>query len=160
MATRTDAGRTERVLAAERRIAAVAYLLDNAFAVPGTDKRVGIDPVIGLVPFLGDLVSGLMSAWIVIEAARFKLPGIVLVQMMLYVGVDFVVGLIPFLGDLFDMGFKANTRILGLFHAHAVDPGTSTASAWALVGGVALAFGGMIWLGIVLLGRLFGLLFS
>lgn len=157
MATRIDPRRTERVLAAERRIAAVANLLDNAFAVPGTSQRVGLDPLIGLIPFLGDITSGLMSAWIVLEAARFKLPGIVLAQMIVYAGLDFVVGLIPILGDIFDFAFKPNTRNLALFHTYAIDPGTSTRNAWALVGGLALAFGGMLWLGVVLLSRFLSL---
>ncbi|HEY3336399.1 MAG TPA: DUF4112 domain-containing protein [Candidatus Limnocylindrales bacterium] len=152
--TATSAGRTERVLAAERRIAAVAHLLDDIVRIPGTGVRVGLDPIIGLVPFLGDLTSGAISAWIVIEAARFRLPGVVLARMIMYATVDFLVGLIPFLGDLFDVGFKANTRNLALFHRHAVDPGASTSSSWALVGGVALAFGGLLWLGIVAISKL------
>jgi hypothetical protein len=144
---------TERLLAAERRIGAVAHLLDDIVAVPGTNARVGLDPIIGLVPFLGDIVGALMSAWIVIEAARFRLPTIVLLRMILNATADFVIGLVPFIGDLFDLGFKANTRNLELFHRHAVDPGASTSSSWALVGGVALAFVGIIWLGVVLLSR-------
>jgi Domain of unknown function (DUF4112) len=148
-------GRTDRVLAAERRIGAVAHLLDDVIRVPGTGARFGLDPIIGLVPFLGDITSGLMSAWIVIEAARFRLPGVVLAQMIMYATVDFLIGLVPILGDLFDLGFKANTRNLALFHRHAVDPGASTASSWALVGGLALAFAGLLWLGIVIIGRFF-----
>lgn len=158
--TRIDPGRTQRVIAAERRIEAVAHLLDDFIAVPGTSARVGIDPIIGLIPFLGDLVSGIMSAWIVMEAARFRLPPVVLIQMTLYAGVDFLVGLIPILGDLFDAGFKANTRNLALFHRHAVDPGASTAGAWAVVGGVALVFAGILWLGIVLVSRFIGFLLT
>ena len=157
--TATSAGRTERVLAAERRIAAVAHLLDDIVRVPGTGVRVGLDPILGLVPFLGDLTSGVISAWIVVEAARFRLPGVVLAQMIMYATVDFLIGLIPFLGDLFDFGFKANTRNLALFHRYAVDPGASTASSWALVGGVALAFAGLLWLGIVLISRMLALVF-
>jgi hypothetical protein len=95
-----------------------------------------------------------MSAWIVIEAARFRLPGVVLAQMIMYATVDFLIGLIPFLGDVFDFGFKANTRNLALFHRYAVDPGASTSSSWALVGGVVLAFAGLLWLAFVLIGRL------
>jgi len=149
-----DLGRTDRVLAAERRIGAVAHLLDDIVRVPGTGVRIGLDPIIGLVPFLGDLTNGLISAWIVIEAARFRLPGVVLAQMIMYATVDFLIGLIPILGDVFDFGFKANTRNLELFHRHAVDPGASTASSWALVGGVVLAFVGLLWLGFVLISRL------
>src|SRR4051794_7675580 len=75
--------RSERALAAERRIGRAAFLLDDLVRIPGTGMRLGIDPLIGLVPFLGDAVSGLMSAWIVLEAARFRLPKIVLVRMVM-----------------------------------------------------------------------------
>ena len=152
-----DARRTERVIAAERRIGAGAHLLDDIVRVPGTNARVGLDPIIGLVPFLGDIVSGIVSAWIVVEAARFRLPTVVLLRMIMNAGVDFTVGLIPFLGDLFDLGFKANTRNLELFHRHASDPGASTAGSTALVAGVALVFVGMIWAGIVLISRFLSL---
>ncbi len=152
-----DGRRTERVIAAERRIGAVAHLLDDIVRVPGTSTRVGLDPIIGLVPFLGDIVSGIVSAWIVVEAARFRLPTIVLVRMILNTGLDFTIGLVPFLGDLFDLAFKANTRNLELFHRHATDPGASTAGSTALVAGVVLVFVGMLWAGIVLIGRLLSL---
>ena len=55
--------------------ASIANLLDNLIRVPGTGQRVGIDPLIGLIPVIGDLTSAFMSAWIVLEAARFKVPG-------------------------------------------------------------------------------------
>jgi hypothetical protein len=151
------AGRTARVLAAERRIGAVAHLLDDLVTVPGTNTRAGLDPIIGLIPFLGDIVSGVMSAWIVLEAARFKLPGVVLVRMIMNATLDFAVGLIPFLGDLFDLGFKANTRNLELFHRHAVDPGASTSGSAALVAGIALVFVGILWAGLVLISRFLSL---
>jgi hypothetical protein len=149
--------RTERVVAAERRIGAVAHLLDDIARIPGTNVRVGLDPIIGLVPFLGDITSGVVSAWIVVEAARFRLPPVVLVRMIMYAVLDFAIGLIPFLGDLFDLGFKANTRNLALFHRHATDPGASTAGSTALVAGVALVFVGIIWAGIVLVSQLLSL---
>ena len=147
-------GRTERVLAAERRIGYVAHALDDLVAVPGTKSRIGLDPIIGLIPFLGDIVTSLVAMWIVVEAARFKLPGIVLARMIMNASVDFLIGLIPFLGDLFDLVYKANTKNLELFHKHAVDPGASTAGSSAFVFGVILVFVGVIWVGFTLLARL------
>jgi hypothetical protein len=152
--TATTVGRSERVLAAERRIASVAHLLDDVVRVPGTGFRVGLDPIIGLVPIVGDLTGALVSAWIVLEAARFRMPGVVIAQMVMYAAVDFLIGLVPFLGDVFDFGFRANSRNLALFHRYAVDPGAGTGPSWAVVGGVALAFVGVLWLGVVLIGRL------
>lgn len=149
-----ETGRTERVLAAERRIAAVAHVLDDLVAVPGTRSRIGLDPIIGLVPFLGDIVTGLVAMWIVVEAARFHLPGVVVARMVVNASIDFIVGLVPFFGDVFDAAFKANTRNLELFHRHAVDPGASTAGSTAFVLGIVAVFAGVVWLGIVLIGRL------
>jgi hypothetical protein len=155
-----DTGRrTARVLAAERRIGYVAHVLDDLVAVPGTRIRIGLDPIIGLVPFLGDLVTSLVAMWIVVEAARFRLPRVVLAQMVVIAIVDFVVGLVPLLGDLFDVGFRANTHNLELFHRHAVDPGASTAGSTAFVFGIAALFIGVIWGGLVLVGRLLSTVF-
>jgi hypothetical protein len=147
--------RTERVLAAERRIGQVARVLDDLVAIPGTKSRIGLDPIIGLVPVLGDIVTSLVAAWIVLEAARFRLPGIVMVRMILNAALDFLFGLVPFLGDLFDLGFKANTRNLELFHEHAVDPGADTSGSWAFVAGIAVILVAIVWLAIELLARLF-----
>ena len=151
---RSDTGRTERVLAAERRIGYVAHALDDLVAVPGTKSRIGLDPIIGLVPFLGDIVTSLVAMWIVVEAARFKLPGIVLARMVINASVDFLIGLIPFIGDLFDLVYKANTKNLELFHKHAVDPGANTSGSTAFVFGIVLVFVGVFWVGLTLLGRL------
>lgn len=148
------ARRTERVLAAERRIGRVAHLLDDLVAVPGTRARIGLDPIIGMVPFLGDIVTSLVAAWIVVEAARFRLPRVVMARMVINAAVDFVVGLVPFLGDLFDLAFKANRRNLELFHRHAVDPGASTSGSAAFVLGVVAVFVGIAWAAALLLGRL------
>jgi hypothetical protein len=149
-----DGARTERVLAAERRIGAVAHVLDDLVAIPGTRSRVGLDPIVGLVPILGDVVTSIVAAWIVLEAARFRLPGVVLVRMCINVAVDFVFGLVPFLGDAFDLVFKANTRNLELFHRHAVDPGAGTGGSVAFVLGAAAIVVGVVWVAFVLIGRL------
>jgi hypothetical protein len=146
--------RSERALAAERRIGRAAFLLDDAIHVPGTPIAFGLDPLIGLVPFVGDVVSGLMSAWIVLEAARFHLPKIVIVRMVMNALVDFGIGLIPFVGDLVDFGFKGNRRNLQLFHKHAVDLDPDTRGSQALVIGAALAAIGVVWLLVVLLSSL------
>jgi hypothetical protein len=156
--TDPDAGtRSNRVRAAERRIGAVAHVLDDLVTVPGTDRRVGLDPVIGLVPFLGDVTSALVAAWIVLEAARFRLPGVVLARMVVNAIADLLLGLVPLLGDVFDFGFKANTRNLELFHRHATDPGASTAGHTAFLAGLLLAFVGIALIAAVLLGRLLAL---
>jgi hypothetical protein len=148
------ARRSERALAAERRIGRAAYLLDDVISVPGTPIAFGLDPIIGLVPFVGDAVSALVSAWIVIEAARFQLPRIVIARMVMNALLDFGIGLLPFVGDLVDFGFKGNRRNLELFHRHAVDQDPDTRGSKALMlSAVALVIG-VIWLLVVLLANL------
>jgi hypothetical protein len=149
-------GRTAAVLASERRIAYVAHLLDDLVVVPGTNARVGLDPLIGLIPVVGDLVAAVMGAWIVLESARFKVPGIVMIRMILNAFVDFVIGLIPFLGDILDFGFKGNRMNLELFHRYALDPGEDTSGHWAFILGLLAVFAGLAWLGLLLAARMVG----
>ena len=148
------ARRSERALAAERRIGRAAYLLDDLITIPGTPIGFGLDPLIGLVPFVGDAVGGLVSAWIILEAARFHLPKSVLVRMTLNALVDFGVGLLPFVGDLVDFGFKANRKNLELFHRHAVDQDANTRGSQAFLIGTVLVTIAVLWLLIVGLANL------
>jgi hypothetical protein len=150
------AGRTAAVLASERRIAFVAHLLDDLVVVPGTSARVGLDPLIGLIPVVGDLVAAVMGAWIVLESARFRVPGIVMARMIVNTFVDFVVGLIPFVGDILDFGFKGNRMNLELFHRYALDPGEDTSGHWAFILGLLAVFVGLAWLGLLLAARMLG----
>ena len=124
----------------------LAWLLDNSIPVPGTGgRRFGIDAVIGLVPVVGDLVSGGLGLFVVWRASRMGLPRIVIARMLVNSALDFIVGAIPFAGDAFDFWFKASTRNLSLVRHHLEDPETSTRDDWLVVGallgtGAALVF--------------------
>jgi hypothetical protein len=96
--------------AALRRVARLAYWLDDRFRIPGTNRRVGLDGLIGLVPGVGDAATTLIATYILLEAARLGVPKTVLARMLANVGVDFVVGLVPLAGDLADFVWKANRR--------------------------------------------------
>ena len=104
-ADRSARDRSSRMLASERRIRWLAHVLDDLIPVPGTGRRIGLKPLVGLVPWVGDVIGAAPGAWLIVEAARFRLPGSVLARMVLNLIVDFVVGLIPIVGDLFDFGF-------------------------------------------------------
>lgn len=138
--------RSERFRAFERRYAAVSRVLDDLVPVPGTSQRVGLDPVIGLVPWIGDLVSAGVGLWLIAEAARFKIPTVVLARMLLNTLVDLAVGAIPILGDIFDVVSRSNSRNLALFRLHATDPGASTAGHTAFLAGLLLIVVGIMWL--------------
>jgi hypothetical protein len=107
------------------RLRWLGELLDNSIPVPGTNFRFGIDTIIGLVPGVGDLVGGALSAYIILEAARLGVPRPLLARMGYNVLVDVAVGTIPLLGDLFDAGFKANLRNLALVRTHVEAPATA-----------------------------------
>ena len=141
-----DPGHTERLRAAERRISFISRILDDLIEIPGTGRRIGVDPVLGLLPVVGDAASALASFWIIAEAARFRLPPIVLARMVINAVVDLLLGAIPLVGDLFDFVAKANARNLALFRRHATDPGASTADQRAFFAGLALLLVGLVWL--------------
>ena len=95
-----------------RRLEAMEALLERAFTVPGTNYRVGLDAIVGLVPVLGDLVTTAMGAWMVWEGRNLGMSKFHLARMAGNVGVDTVIGAIPLVGDLFDFAFRSNTRNL------------------------------------------------
>ncbi|WP_417616902.1 DUF4112 domain-containing protein [Oceanisphaera sp.] len=103
--------------AASKRLERVAWILDSAVRLPG-GFRVGLDGIIGLVPGIGDLIGAALSSYIVVEAARLKLPLRVLARMAMNVLIELVVGIIPLFGDLFDFAFKANVRNVRLLNEY------------------------------------------
>lgn len=107
---------------AMKRLRGLSILLDDSIPVPGTDYRVGLDPIVGLLPGAGDTLTGLVSAYIVIEAARLGVPVPVLAQMVLNIVLESIVGTLPVLGDLFDVVWKANLKNLELIEDYMVVP--------------------------------------
>jgi len=102
------------VSAAADRLRRFAWLLDELFRIPGTQQRIGIDALIGLVPGVGDTIGALLSTYIILEAARRGASIWTVTRMLANVGVETVFGAVPLLGDLFDVVFKANSRNLAL----------------------------------------------
>ncbi|MFL5778647.1 MAG: DUF4112 domain-containing protein [Chloroflexota bacterium] len=150
--------RAERFRAVERRIAVVSRMLDDLVEIPGTGRRVGLDPIIGLIPVVGDSVSAIVGFWIIGEAARFRLPRIVLARMVLNTVVDLAIGMIPLVGDLFDFVSKSNTRNLELFRRHATDPLAGTGDQRQFFLGLGLVALGLMWLVAIAIGWLLDLL--
>lgn len=140
------ASRAERFRAAERRIGRVTHALDELISVPGTPIRVGLDPIIGLIPIVGDAVAGVVGVWVIGEAARFGLPRLVLGRMAVNLVVDLVIGAIPLLGDIFDFAFRSNSANLELFRRHALDPDASTRGEQTFFVGLLLLLVGIAWL--------------
>lgn len=133
-----------------------AFLMDEAFELPGTRMRFGVGAVIGLIPGVGDVLGGLMSTWIIIGALRHRVPGAIIARMVFNVAVDILFGAVPVAGDLFDFLFEENMRNMRLLeqHRNRRRPPRSAAQI-ALVAAIIVAFIGM--LALVLLGALVAL---
>lgn len=105
-------------LATLNRIRKFTYLMDSAFRIPIIGFRFGLDPVIGLIPGAGDVVSTAFSAYLIYLAARFRLPPQIFKQMIFNVALEAVIGTVPLLGDIFDAFYKSNIRNLALLEKH------------------------------------------
>ena len=128
----------------DQTLLALETLLDEAFRIPGTQFRFGLDGIIGLVPGLGDVLAGLLSAVIPVAAWIRGVPYIALVRMAANLGIGVLVGAIPFFGDIFLVVWKPNRRNYRLLQRHLGDPRRHTWRDWAflllLAVGLALVF--------------------
>lgn len=95
-----------------------AYFMDEAFSVPGTRFRVGFDALLGLIPGVGDVIGGVMSAWIIVGALRHRVPAWVIARMVFNVLVDLTFGAVPVAGDVFDFLFEENMMNMRLLEKH------------------------------------------
>ncbi|MGH8093262.1 MAG: DUF4112 domain-containing protein [Chthoniobacterales bacterium] len=111
----------------------LALIMDNLFRLPGTKFRFGLDPLMGLLPGLGDAGSALISAVALIAAARRGLPKILLARMSLNILINEAVGIIPVFGDAFSFWFKSNLRNYELLRRHHAAPRRSARSDWIFV---------------------------
>jgi hypothetical protein len=120
------------------RFQQLARLLDAAVRVPGTNIRFGLDAVLGLIPGAGDIAGGLLSSFIIVQAANLGAPRSVLARMVMNVAIDSIVGAVPILGDIFDIAWKSNTRNAALLERYATAPvATRRTSRLAVVAAVA-----------------------
>lgn len=115
-----------------RWLDAVSSILDNRFRIPFTNIRFGVDFVIGLVPYFGDLISFALSSVLLIAMVRHGVGGKVVLIMLWNILLDTVVGGIPILGDLFDLQYRANRRNFALLKAHYQE-GKHQGSAWPII---------------------------
>ncbi|WP_049935027.1 DUF4112 domain-containing protein [Haloplanus natans] len=109
-----------------RRLRDLSYLLDDSIRLPG-GYRIGIEPLIGLLPVVGDGVGLAISAYVFAVAARAGVPRATLGRVAVILWLDAVVGSVPLLGDLFDAYWKANLRTANLLDARVADPASAVA---------------------------------
>ena len=108
-------------------------LLDEAFRIPGTGIRFGIDGIIGLVPGLGDVLAGLLSLIIPLAAWVRGVPYVTLLRMAINLGLGVLIGTIPLLGDAFDIAWKPNRRNYQLLQRHLAAPRRHTWRDWGFL---------------------------
>lgn len=137
------------------RLERVAWLLDSSIRLPVLGYRIGLDPLIGLIPGIGDAVGALLSGYILVEAIRLKASRVVLLKMVINVVVEVIVGALPLVGDVFDAAWKANERNMQLLEDYLDDPERtrrrSRTTALMLLAGLAVVVVAVIVLGVLVL---------
>jgi hypothetical protein len=131
------------------RARTLTRMLDSAARIPGTGIRFGLDPLLGLIPGLGDVAGAALSGYLVLLAQRLGAPRAVVLRMLANVAADTVGGTVPVLGDMFDVAFKSSSRNLALLERTLQTPtDTKRASglvvAATLVGLALLAIAGIV----------------
>ena len=121
------------------RLNFLAWLLDSSIPIPGTRLTIGLDAVIGLVPFIGDLIGVLLSSYILAEANRMGVGRRILARMAFNVALEGVVGIVPVFGDAFDAAWKANQRNVRLLNAWAEQPHRTRRASGLFLAGLAAA---------------------
>jgi hypothetical protein len=114
----------------------LSRLLDSAFEIPGTGYRIGLDPVIGLLPGFGDLVSPFFAAFVLWQCRDLGLPRIVQLRMLFNVAIDAIIGAVPVVGDAFDFAWKANDMNMALLERHAYEERPAAPGDWLFVLGI------------------------
>ena len=121
-----------------KKLRRITKVLDNAITIPGTKFSFGLDPILGLLPGGGDTITGGLSAYIVVEAARMGVSREVLGKMVGNILLDSFAGTIPVLGDLFDVGWKSNVKNMELLEKHLEIAEIEKANPLVIVGLIVL----------------------
>lgn len=114
----------------------LAKALDTTVKIPGTSWYIGLDPLLGLIPGIGDVIANLIGTVILGIATRLQLPRIVLIRMSLNLLINGTIGAIPLVGDLFSIWFRSHARNAVLLREAAMKPERETHTDWFYVGGI------------------------
>ena len=114
----------------------LAKILDTTVKIPGTPFYVGLDPLLGLIPGIGDVLANLIGTVILILAARLDVPKVVITRMSINLLINGTIGAIPILGDLFSIWFRSHARNAELLRRAAMQPYRETQQARLYVAGI------------------------
>ena len=104
------------------RLHRVSYILDNSIPIPGTGYRIGINPILGLVPVWGDVAGAILSGYIILNAVKLGVSRKVLLTMIYNILAETIIGVIPVLGNIFDATWKGNIRNMRLLEGYIGSP--------------------------------------
>jgi hypothetical protein len=142
----------------------LALIMDEIIRVPGTNFRFGLDPLLGLIPGIGDTSSALVSAVALIQAVRLGVPKVLIARMAMNILVNESIGVIPVVGDAFSFWFKSNARNYEILKHHRLGTAPPRASDWLFVIGILVALFVVVCVGIAIsflvLGALVRMMFS
>ena len=130
---------------------ALGQLLDASLTIPGTSIKFGLDPLIGLIPGIGDIISNAIGSSLLFLATKAGVPRVVILRMSLNIAINMIVGAIPIIGDLFSIWFKSNLQNAQLLYRHCQRTApTPNLSDWLYV--VSIVLGMLLLLGITIAG--------
>ena len=133
------------------RLKRLSHNLDEAITIPGTERKIGIDPIIGLIPGGGDLIGGVLSIYIMYAGIGMGVSRAVIIRMFGNVALEFVIGCIPIIGDLFDATWKSNQRNVKLIENSVIGEEKNTIFGYLVIGILIKILAGIIFLALMLL---------
>ena len=133
------------------RLKRLSEKLDDSITIPGTERKIGIDPIIGLIPVGGDLIGGVISLYIMRSGIKMGVPRETIIRMFANVTLEFVIGCIPILGDLFDAMWKSNQRNVKLIENSVMADEENTIFGYFLIGILISVLVGVIILALTLM---------
>jgi hypothetical protein len=122
----------------------LSHLLDDAFHIPGTSIRFGLDGIVGFIPGVGDAIAGIASCIIIIAGWMRGVSYVTLARMLANWGIEVLLGTVPVLGNLFDIGWKANRRNYALLTGSLADPQGARRRSWLFFAGLCVIFACML----------------
>jgi Domain of unknown function (DUF4112) len=132
----------------EESLDRLGWLMDDLFRIPVIGWRIGLDPLVGLIPGIGDSATALVSLYILASAVRYRVPKITLLRMGMNIGIDYLLGCLPLVGDLFDAWWKSNKMNVALLRKRATvsasEAKSGRTSDWLFVSVIILLLLGLL----------------